>query len=72
MIDRIRDTSPQANTIQLQILRRTSPARRASLATSLSRTVMVSSRQGIARRAPTLTPQQIIATAMPLFPIAYA
>ena len=64
MIDRIRDTSPEANAIQLQILRRMSPARRASLATSLSRTVMVSSRQGIARRAPTLTPQQIIATAI--------
>jgi len=64
MPDLIRDASPQADAIQLQILRHMPPARRAWLAESLSRTVMVGSRQGIARRAPTLTPKQIVATAI--------
>ncbi|HYF64801.1 MAG TPA: hypothetical protein VD886_18395 [Herpetosiphonaceae bacterium] len=53
MPDLLRDTSVQADAIQLQSMRRMTPARRAMLATSLSRTVMAGSRQGIARRSPT-------------------
>jgi hypothetical protein len=40
MPDLIRDTSPQADAIRLQILRQMPPARRGELATSLSRTVL--------------------------------
>jgi hypothetical protein len=64
MPDLFRDTSPQADAIQLQILRQMPPARRGYLATSLSRTVLRSSRQGIARRTPTFTPQQIVAASI--------
>ena len=46
------DTDPEAARVQLELLRRASPARRLALALSLSRTVLGLSRRGIARRLP--------------------
>jgi hypothetical protein len=44
------DTDPEAARVQLELIRRASPAKRPSLALSLSRTVLGLSRRGLARR----------------------
>lgn len=49
MREGLSDTDPEAERVQLDLLRRAGPARRLQLALSLSRTVMSLSRGGIAR-----------------------
>jgi hypothetical protein len=46
------DTDPEAALVQLELLRKATPARRLALALSLSRSVMELARSGIARRMP--------------------
>ena len=46
------DTDPEAARVQLELMRKASPARRLQLALSLSEAVVALSRAGIARRAP--------------------
>ena len=46
------DTDPEAAAVQLGMLRRAGPARRLSLALSLSRTVIELARAGLRRRQP--------------------
>jgi hypothetical protein len=46
------DTDPEAAQVQLELLRRATPARRLALALSLSRSVIELSRAGIAGRMP--------------------
>ncbi len=50
MPEGLSDTDPEAERVQLELLRRAGPARRLRLALSLSRTVMSLSRDGLARR----------------------
>jgi hypothetical protein len=54
------DTTPSAEAIQLAILRRASPARRAWLAQSLTRSVIQLSRQGIRQRNPAATNHDVL------------
>jgi hypothetical protein len=49
-----RDTHPNAEEVQLDLLRRAGPARRAGLAMSLSSSMIRASRQAVARRHPEL------------------
>jgi len=53
------DTDPEAGRVQMELLRRASPARRLHLALSLSRSVLTLSREGIARRRPHASPEQV-------------
>jgi len=53
------DTDPEAADVQLELLRRASPARRLHLALSLSRSVLELSREGLARRMPGATVQEV-------------
>jgi hypothetical protein len=53
------DTDPEARRVQMELLRRASPERRLRLALSLSRSVLMLSREGIARRRPGATAQEI-------------
>ena len=53
------DTDPEAARVHMEILRRASPARRLRLALSLSRSVLALSREGIARRRPSATPEEV-------------
>jgi hypothetical protein len=53
------DTDPEAARVQMELLRRASPARRLRLALSLSRSVMALSREGIARRSPRTSPEEV-------------
>lgn len=53
------DTDPKAAAIQLDMLRRAGPARRLSLALSLSRTVIELSRAGLRRRWPEAGEEEI-------------
>jgi hypothetical protein len=50
--DGLSDTDLETGRVQLDLLRRATPARRIRLALSLSRTVMSLSRGGLARRLP--------------------
>jgi len=52
------DTDPEAERVQLELLRGASPARRLELALSLSQSVISLARDGIARRHPDLSPEQ--------------
>jgi hypothetical protein len=53
------DTDPEAEAVQLSLLRAASPARRLRLALSLSRTVMSLSRDALARADPGASPEAI-------------
>jgi hypothetical protein len=53
------DTDPETERVHLELLRRASPARRLRLALSLSRTVMMLSRSGLARRHEDASPEEI-------------
>lgn len=51
------DTDPETERVQLELLRRATPAQRIRLALSLSRTVMSLSRGGLARSLPDASPE---------------
>lgn len=53
------DTDPEAARVQLALIRRASPAKRLSLALSLSRSVLGLSRRGIASRMPEASEQEV-------------
>lgn len=53
------DTDPEAARVQLELLRRASPAKRLSLALSLSRSVLGLSRRGLARRLPGASEEEV-------------
>jgi hypothetical protein len=53
------DTDPEARRLHMELLRRASPERRLRLALSLSRSVLTLSREGIARRRPGASPEEI-------------
>jgi hypothetical protein len=53
------DTDAEAKRFQLELLRRAGPARRLQLALSLSRSVMILSRGGIARRLEGASPEEL-------------
>jgi hypothetical protein len=53
------DTDPETERVHLELLQRASPARRIRLALSLSRTVMSLSRNGLARRMPDATDEEV-------------
>ena len=53
------DTDPETERLHLELLRRASPGRRVRLALSLSRSVMSLSRDGIARRHPEASPEEV-------------
>ena len=53
------DTHPDAERVQIELLRRKTPAERLAMARRLSDLVVRMSRQAIARRHPNWTPQQV-------------
>lgn len=53
------DTSPEAERVQIEIMRRAGPARRLGLARSLSCTIMQLTRDGIRERDPTASDEEI-------------
>ncbi len=53
------DTDPEAERVQLELLRAASPSQRLRLALSLSRTTMGLARGGLARAFPDASPQEI-------------
>jgi hypothetical protein len=53
------DTSPAAHRVQMELLRKASPAKRASLARSLSRFTMQLSRSALRRARPDATEREI-------------
>ncbi len=53
------DTDPEAARVQLELIRRAAPAKRLSLALSLSRTVLGLSRRGLARRLQGASEQEV-------------
>jgi hypothetical protein len=53
------DTRPEAEAIQMALLRRATPARRLSLAFSLSESVCALSRRAIRRANPRLTDREV-------------
>ena len=58
IVETLTDTDPEAARVQLELLRRASPARRPRLALSLSHSVLSLSR-GIARRLPGASRREI-------------
>ncbi len=53
------DTDPEAERVQLQLLRAASPGRRLRLALALSRTTMGLARDAIARSLPGASPEEV-------------
>jgi hypothetical protein len=53
------DTSPEAERVQIELLRRAGPTRRFALARSLSQTVMQLARGGIRRRHPDADEEEV-------------
>jgi hypothetical protein len=53
------DTDPEAERVQLELLRKATPGRRVALALSLSRSIIELSRRGIAARMPGATDQEV-------------
>jgi hypothetical protein len=53
------DTDPETERVHLDLLRRASPSRRLRLALSLSQTVMSLSRDGLARRDPVASAEEL-------------
>jgi hypothetical protein len=58
-VDPLTDTDPETARVQMELLRRASPARRLRLALSLSRSVIALSRGGIARGLPGASPEDV-------------
>jgi hypothetical protein len=58
-VEPLTDTDPEAARVQMELLRRASPARRLRLALSLSRSVLSLSRDGVARRLPHASREEI-------------
>ena len=54
------DTCPQAERVQIELLRNASVARRAAIAFSLTQTVVELARQAIRRRHPGLSEQEVM------------
>lgn len=54
-----RDTDPDAEAVQIELLRRAGPARRFALARSLSRTTMALARRALRRAHPRATDEEI-------------
>lgn len=59
LVDSPSDTDPEAARVQLEQIRRASPAKRLSLALSLSRSVLGLSRQWLASRMPGASEQEV-------------
>jgi len=59
IVESLTDTDPEAARVQMDLLRRASPARRLRLALSLSESVLSLSRAGIAHRLPGASPREI-------------
>jgi hypothetical protein len=57
--DVLSDTDPETARVHRELLRRASPARRIQLALSLSQSVISLSRDGLARRFPEESPEEI-------------
>jgi hypothetical protein len=57
--DVLSDTDPEAERVHLDLMRRATPSRRIHLALSLSETVIALSRDGLARRFPEASRQEI-------------
>lgn len=55
----VSDTRPEAEDVQIELLRRASPARRLSLALSLSESVCALSRRAIRRANPGFTEREV-------------
>lgn len=53
------DTDPETERVHLELMRRASPARRVCLALSLSRSVISLSRDGLSRRLPGASPEEL-------------
>ena len=53
--ERLSDTTPEAGSLQIELLRQATPARRAGLALSLSATVLQLAHAGIRRRSPSIS-----------------
>lgn len=58
MVSGFSDTDPEAERVQLALLRRASPAQRIELALSLSESAIRLARDGIARRHPDASPEE--------------
>jgi hypothetical protein len=58
-MDASTDTHPSAADVQLRLLREASPARRFALTCSLSSTVLRLARQGLRKRHPELTDEEL-------------
>jgi hypothetical protein len=54
-----RDTSPEVERVQIELLRQAGPTRRFALARSLSQTVMQLARGGIRRRHPDVDEEEV-------------
>jgi hypothetical protein len=59
MISQSSDTDPQAERVQIELIRESSVARRISTVRSLSQTAMYLSRRAIRRAAPFLTEREV-------------
>jgi len=57
--DGLSDTEPEAERVQLALLRAASPSRRLRLALSLSRTAISLARDGLARGLPGASPEEV-------------
>ena len=59
MATSLTDTDPEAERVQLELLRRATPERRLRLALSLTRSVLALSRNGLARKMPGASDEEI-------------
>ena len=59
MIEQSPDTAPQAERVQIELIRQSSVARRISIVRSLSQTVMYLSRRAIQRANPSLSEREV-------------
>jgi hypothetical protein len=57
--ERSADTDPEAERVQLELLRRATPARRSAMALSLTQTVLELSRGGLRRAMPGASEEEI-------------
>jgi hypothetical protein len=58
-VESLTDIDFEAAHVLMELLRKASPARRLRLALSLSRSVLTLSREGIARRRPHASPEEV-------------
>ena len=59
MISQSPDTAPQAEKVQIELIRKSSVCRRISIVRSLSQTVMYLSRRAIRRARPSLSEREV-------------